>query len=549
MPRNTTSLVSVSITLLMAAIFALAIVGRPAEAATFTVTKVADTNDGTCDADCSLREAIGAANAAGGADSISLPAGTYTLSIAGLAEDANATGDLDITGDLTINGAGAATTIIDADTIDRVFHILSSATVNINDITMQNGDPGFALGGGIHNDSGTLTLTNSVVDGSRANQGGGILNDAGELLTLVGSTVNGTLAGTGIQNNGTASLTNSTITNNMGGNGGGIGVGNALDATLTVIDSTISGNTATVDGGGIRMPFGGNLTVTNSTVNNNTALIGGGIVIGFGTATLTNVTVSGNMGTSRGGGIDVLGSTEGVHTLTNVTISGNSSPTGGGFNNIGSAFTFTNTIVANQTSGADCAGDAITTGGNNLDSDNTCGLTDPDDVPNVDPLLGPLQDNGGATETQALLTGSPAIDAGDDTACPATDQRGVARPQGAQCDIGAYEAPSVGGPEPTPTFSGPEPTPTFSPTPTETPITPSPTSTPAPADTPTATATAEPTSAAAPIQLPQTGGGPPSLSSSHFAIIAAIAAGAAGVAGVGLMALGRKRARTIRDNA
>ena len=548
MPRNTTSLVSVSITLLMAAIFALAIVGRPAEAATYTVTKVADTNDGTCDSDCSLREAIGAANAAGGADSISLPAGTYTLSIAGLAEDANATGDLDITGDLTINGAGSATTIIDADAIDRVFHILSSATVNLNDITMRNGDPGFALGGGIHNDSGTLTLTNSVVDGSTAAQGGGILNDLGETLMLIGSTVNGTLAGTGIQNNGTATLTNSTITNNMGGNGGGVGVGNALFPTLTVIDSTISGNTATVDGGGIRMAFGGILTVTNSTVNNNTAQVGGGIVIGFGTATLTNVTVSGNTGSLRAGGIDTLGA-DGVHTLTNVTISGNSSPTGGGFHNISSTVTFNNTIIANQASGADCAGDAITTGGNNLDSDNTCGLTDPDDVPNVDPMLGPLQDNGGLTDTHALLAGSPAIDAGDDTACPATDQRGVVRPQGPQCDIGAYEAPFTGGPAPTATLS---------PTPTDTPITPSPTSTPAPADTPTATATAEPTSAAAtaeptsaaaPIQLPQTGGGPPSVSSSHFAIIAAIAAGAAGVAGVGLMALGRKRARTIRDNA
>ncbi len=86
----------------------LATGGQPVEAATLTVTKGADTNDGVCDADCSLREAIGAANAAFGADTVELPAGTYTLNLAGAGEDA--TGDLDITGDLTINGAGAAAT-------------------------------------------------------------------------------------------------------------------------------------------------------------------------------------------------------------------------------------------------------------------------------------------------------------------------------------------------------------------------------------------------------------------------------------------------------
>src|SRR3989344_2882469 len=82
-------------------------------AAAFTVTKIADTNDGVCDADCSLREAVGAANATAGADTVSIPAGTYTLSIAGAGEDTNTTGDLDITDDLTINGAGNTATIID----------------------------------------------------------------------------------------------------------------------------------------------------------------------------------------------------------------------------------------------------------------------------------------------------------------------------------------------------------------------------------------------------------------------------------------------------
>src|SRR3989338_1764620 len=104
----------------MAAMFMFA---APALAATFTVSKIADTNDGVCGADCSLREAIGAANALPGADVITLPAGTYTLSIVGAGEDLNATGDLDITGDLTINGAGDTSTIIDGGAIDRVLTV------------------------------------------------------------------------------------------------------------------------------------------------------------------------------------------------------------------------------------------------------------------------------------------------------------------------------------------------------------------------------------------------------------------------------------------
>jgi len=103
-----------------------------ARAANFTVTKTADTADGICDADCSLREAIIAANAGPGADIITLPAGTYTLTIAGANEDDAATGDLDIKGDLMINGATGATTIIDGGAIDRVFQVIGAVTVTLN---------------------------------------------------------------------------------------------------------------------------------------------------------------------------------------------------------------------------------------------------------------------------------------------------------------------------------------------------------------------------------------------------------------------------------
>jgi len=138
--------------------------------------------------------------------------------------------------------------------------------------------------------------------------------------------------------------------------------------------------------------------------------------------------------------------------LVNCTFSGNSADWYGGgiHSDPDSNPTLRNTIVANSAAGGDCSGDgAITSAGYNLDSDGTCGFTAEDDLSNTDPLLGPLQDNGGPTLTHALLPGSPAIDAisegaggGGYNGAPTTDQRGVSRPQppGGNCDIGAYEA-------------------------------------------------------------------------------------------------------------
>lgn len=375
------------------------------QAAVFNVTKTTDTNDGVCNADCSLREAIVAANALIGPHTINVSAGTYTLTIAGAGEEDAATGDLDINENITITGAGAATTIINGGGIDRAFDIDPydySPTVTLQNLTITGGSVSGPGGGAYVNSSGCpiVTLTNITITGNTAGLGGGVANDGCGSLTITSSTISSNNAisnGGGVfASNSITAITSSTISNNTAGNGGGVYFDSSLSSgNLQILNSTISANSAGSFGGGI---FNGNygsvtpLLLTYSTIANNNAATGGGIY---------------------GDLIFIL-------------------------QNLESNTAFGSTIVANNPTGGNCAGAGIrTSNGNNLDSANTCGFAGAGDLVNTNPILSALANNGGSTFTHALLTGSPAINAGNNTGCPATDQRGYSR--SGNCDIGAYE--------------------------------------------------------------------------------------------------------------
>jgi CSLREA domain-containing protein len=355
-----------------------------APAAVITVNSFDDelNNDG----DCSLREAIQAANldtqidqcigtfGSLNDDTINLPPGTFTLTLLGDNENGNLTGDLDITdttGKTTITGHSAATTIINGNDIDRVFDIQGSVTFALNNLTVSNGlaDYGAESGGGMLARSNAIVTVNNAIfsDNDATFEGGGIYN------------------------------------------------GDSAFNDMTVENSTFVNNTAAINGGGIQNNLNASLTVINSTFSNNwgTRDAGGGI-FSNGYLHLINSTLTGN-GAGRNGG-------DNLYIINSATLD--------------------NSIIANGlTIRSDCAAPGATvTRRHTLIEDGTCSSTF-----TGDPVLAPLADNGGSTPTHALLPGSPAIDAGDNTTCITTDQRGIARHDGngdgtVTCDVGAYEA-------------------------------------------------------------------------------------------------------------
>lgn len=399
----------------------------------YVVTKTADTNDGTCGvADCSLREAIGASNANPGV--VLIPAGTYKLTIVGAEEYLNATGSLDALHGMGIYGAGMQQTIIDANQLDRAFALdpVASGTNHtsfaIGDLTITNGSSSFSNG---HNQGG-----------------GGLALDSGtDYLGMerVALTANhATRTGGGAVINSPATLRDCVVSNNISDYFGGGGLYIASDTTrhAEICGSTISGNSITDQAGGA-----------------------GGGIYAIGTLYVSNSTISGNDAIGYGGGIYSQSGSLHMASSTVVLNSAQTNPNrqdaGAGVYMSGSdPNSIIDSIIAYNTTanmvGPDCGlfnGTIVMTssynvvGSSDSSSPGACAFSGTGDVTSATPGVSKtLADNGGPTQTHALLGGSPAIDAGDPTGCKdnsgvllTTDQRGFNRLEGVRCDVGAFE--------------------------------------------------------------------------------------------------------------
>lgn len=418
----------------------------------------------------SLRQAI--ADAVSG-ETIVVPAGVYKLT----------TGELRIVKSLTITGSGAAGTIIQAGFQSRVFHTSGPASeITIAGVTISDGEtrpaPGaqLAQGGGVFNDDATLTLAHDVITGNIADGDGAATTGAG-----------GTAEGGGVYSGREATLhlldteirSNSASAVGSPGHEGGSanGGGAKIVGSFTIGGTTVEDNRADARGGqgpsnakqSGGFSFGGGLDaeppgagsqLSSSTLDANVADasagpggadglgIGGGAFLESddGPLPAIDVTITGNIarastGGSEGGGIYFAGTGQ-VLTLTNSTLSANSTTgQGGNIYDDNGTIAMGNTVVsagvANPGS-ENCAAPAVSLG-HNLDSHDQCGFRAAGDLIDKDPVLGPLQNNGGPVQTLSLSPGSPAIDAGAASACPAVDARGVLRPAGGGCDIGAFE--------------------------------------------------------------------------------------------------------------
>ena len=409
---------------------------------TITVNSSGDAG-GTCPGPtCTLRQAILTATPG---DTIDFAPGLTTIGLT--------SAELLINKNLTIDGTSAGGVTVQRNTANgtpafRIFHIAPGAfNVILSALTIANGSSDIDGGGGILTQSSeTLTMTSCTISGNITNgDGGGVFNSNGGKVAISNSIIADNSA-------------NRISSGFIGGDGGGIS--NSFGSLMTVTNTTISSNHATGATGGGGILNIGTMTVTNSTLHSNAGSIGNGGSVGAGsgsgiynsgTLTVTNTTISGHSGAKFGGGL----ANAGTATTINSTISGNSSfGGGGGVYVFGGTVNGRNTIIAKNTSG-DFYG-TLTSQGYNLIGDSTGTTITPaqptDQIGTssspIDPMLGPLQDNGGPTFTMALLSGSPARDKGHSSGSN-TDQRGFTRPVdnpaipnaagGDGSDIGAFE--------------------------------------------------------------------------------------------------------------
>ncbi|MGH2684507.1 MAG: choice-of-anchor Q domain-containing protein, partial [Actinomycetota bacterium] len=386
-------------------LFTLSMVGvlLPTASASAAVITPTVFTDEPSSGDCSLRDAIRSADfdlqfdqctTGAGADTIVLQAGTYSLTLEGDGEDNAETGDLDIfSSDLTIIGAGPGATFIDGawpSDPDRIFETRDGGDLTLSGLTLRDGETP-DQGGAVQSAADTtLTIRQAILESNEAQDGGAIANEGLLQLTDV-SVVSNVAIGCcgGVLDENGSTLMNVTIAGNQATFNGG---GSATNGSLTNV--TVSGNSATDTGGGYMAD--GDVTINSSTITANTA-------------------DSDNNGSGDGGGLANDGGAD-TATLSNSIVAGNVDRGG-------------------EAPDCDDVGSTISAGHNLIGNTTGCAFTPGTaDLQNVDPMLGPLADNGGLTMTHALLPGSPAIDAGGSDAAP-TDQRGLPR----NPDIGAYE--------------------------------------------------------------------------------------------------------------
>lgn len=437
-----------------------AIVAPSASAELFAVTKHGDhAPNGCTKSDCTLREAVRAANAHAGRDRIILPTtGTYRLSRTGT-DDTALHGDLDITSPVRIFHAGGGHATIDAQGTDRVFEIFPGAKTRLERLRVTGGDHPTSQegnGGGIHS-TASLTLDHCILTGNRArgaDGSGGALQVLGGKLSVLKSQMTGNIAAgdSGALDVGGHGVTikNSRFSGNralFAGVGYFYGDGeNVIGA------STFSGNRSTGETGTVYFSeSGGSLFVSRSTFSGNVAATdGAGFSARNGDVKMINTTIAGNRAGGNGGGIWILTPV----TLNAVTIARNVSDSdesggeqgGGIYTEAGSPPPHvSNTLVALNHLGDglhnDCAGDPVTSFGHNLLSTlgpaGACmGFDEPSDLVDAHPRLADLAQNGGETKTIALREGSPAIGHANPATAPARDQRGVLRKDP---DTGAFE--------------------------------------------------------------------------------------------------------------